>query len=98
MSNYLLLWEVDPTKTPEDPKERQQQWLTFENTVLEQLKNTGLNGWGQFVGEINGYALFEGTEVELMTFTALWVPFVKFSVRSIISIKQAIEATKAIAA
>ena len=98
MAKYLLLWEVDPTRTPEDPKERQQQWLAFQNTVVDQLKNAGLKDWGEYVGEINGYAIFEGTEVELAILTSLWVPFVKFKVRSVITIEQVIQATKAMTA
>ena len=38
---------------------------------------------------------FEGTEIEVQTFMARWVPFVKFNVKSVLTIEQTIEAVKA---
>ena len=37
----------------------------------------------------------EGTEIEIQAFVSRWIPFVKFSVNSVLSIDQAIQAVKA---
>ena len=95
MGKYILHWEVEASKTPEDPKQRQEQWTLFQETVVQQMKNNEIQEWGEYVGEINGYAIMEGSEVDIQKLVALWVPFVKFNVKPVMNIEQAMEATKA---
>ncbi len=95
MAKFILHWEVDSTKTPEDPKERQQQWLQFQDIVVQQINDGIISDWGANVGELYGYAIVEGTEVAIHSLTAMWEPFVKFNTRAVLSIEQVIEATKA---
>ena len=95
MAKFIMHWEVDASKTPEDPKERQQQWLAFDELVVQDIKTGKVKDWGIYAGEINGYTIFEGTEIEVQTFMSRWVPFVKFSVKSVLTIEQTIEAVKA---
>lgn len=95
MAKFILHWEVDPAKTPEDPKERQQQWLQFQDIVVQQMKAGLISDWGANVGELNGYCITEATEIEVHTLTAMWEPFVKFNTRSVLTIEQVSEATKA---
>ena len=94
MGKYIVHWEVDATRTPEGPKERQQQLLAFGDTVGQQLKSGEVKEWGGYVGELNGYAIIEGTEVDVHALTLLWVPFVKFKIKPLLSIEQSIQATK----
>ena len=52
--------------------------------------------WGSFVGEINGYAIAEGTEVEIGNLVQQYIPFVCFKVHPIASWSQVNEVTKAL--
>ncbi len=96
MAKYILQWEVDATRTPEDPKERQQQWLAFQETTKQMIESGQIQDWGEYAGEIDGYCIMEGTEVDVAALTALWVPFVAFSAKPM-SIEQAMESIKDLA-
>ncbi len=96
MAKYMLLWEVDSSRTPEDGKTKKVQWLGFQDIVAKHLKEGLMKGWGEFAGEMHGYAIFEGSAVDLHTITAMWTPFVKFDVREILSVEEVNKATKAL--
>jgi len=96
MAKYLVLAEVDTSRTPEDPKAKKAQFLGFGEQVLKQLKEGVLKEWGLFAGEVNGYFIFEGNAVNLHTITATWVPFVKFTVKEVLTIDQVNKSTKAL--
>jgi len=65
MGKYLVLWEVDQNRVPISPQERGAGWGALIDMVRGDLKKGMLKDWGAFVGEINGYAVYEGTEVEI---------------------------------
>ena len=86
MGKYLMLWEIDTTKIPVSPKERGGGWNLLMGMVKQDIKK-GLNkDWGAFVGEINGYAVLEGTEVEIMSQVQQYAPFVRFEIHPIGSV------------
>ena len=95
MGKYLLLWEVDPTRTPEDVKERGGAWELLIAMVKEDIKKGMVKEWGAFVGEINGYLVAEGSEVEIGNMVQQYVPFVSFKVRAAASVSQIGENIKA---
>jgi hypothetical protein len=65
--------------------------------MVKQDIKKGLNkDWGAFVGEINGYAVLEGTEVEIMNSLQQYVPFVNFKVHPVASVSQVDEMIKAL--
>jgi hypothetical protein len=65
--------------------------------MVKQDIKKGLNkDWGAFVGEINGYAVLEGTEVEIMNALQQYVPFVHFKVHPVASVSQVDEMIKAL--
>lgn len=88
MGRYLVLWEVDKTRMPVDPKERGSGWKTLMDMVKKDLKEGSMKDWGKFVGEANGYTIFEGTELEVDIHIQQWVPFVHFRVYPIASVTQ----------
>jgi muconolactone delta-isomerase len=96
MAKYMMLWEVDTSRTPEDPKAKKNQQLGFQELVTKQLKEGILKEWGLFAGEWCGYVIFEGSAVELQTAVSMWVPFVKFKTREVMTIDEVIKATKAL--
>lgn len=96
MARYMLFWEADTSRTPEDPKAKKAQWLGFQELTKKSLKEGIIKEWGQFAGQTRGYAIFEGSAVELQTTTAKWVPFTKFKVGEILTVGEVITATKAL--
>jgi hypothetical protein len=96
MARYMMLWEVDTSKTPEDPKAKKAQSLDFQELVRKQLKDGIMKEWGLFAGELCGYVIFEGSAVELHTLVAMWAPFVKFKTRELMTIDEVIKASKAL--
>jgi uncharacterized heparinase superfamily protein len=51
---------------------------------------------GAFVGELRGYDVIEGTELEVMNSMQQYVPFVRFKVHPIASVSQVEEMIKAL--
>ena len=96
MGKYLMLWEIDTTKIPVSPKERGAGWNALMEMVKQDIKKGMNKDWGAFVGEINGYAVIEGTEVEVMNTLQQYVPFVHFEVHPIASVSQVDEMIKAL--
>jgi hypothetical protein len=97
MGKYLLLWEVDQARAPVSPQERGAGWGALIDMVKEDLRKGIIKDWGAFVGEINGYAVAEGTELEIGNMTERYVPWVIFRTHAIASVNQVDEITKALA-
>jgi len=83
MGKYLILWEVDQTKIPIDPKERGAGWGFLMAMIRQDIKKGLTKDWGAFVGESKGYAVNEGTELEVMKGLQQYVPFCIFKVHPI---------------
>ena len=96
MGKYLLLWEIDETKIPVSPKERGAGWSALLQIVKQDIKKGMTKDWGAFVGEINGYSVAEGTEVEIGNMLQQFAPFVRFKVHPIASVSQVEEVIKAL--
>ena len=96
MGKYLVLWEIDLTKVPISPQERGAGWRALTDMVKQDIKKGMTKDWGAFVGELRGYAVAEGTEVEIGNWTEQYVPFVRFKVHPIASISQVDEIIKAL--
>jgi hypothetical protein len=45
---------------------------------------------------MRAFAIYEGSAVDLQTFTSMWVPFVKFKVSEFLTIDELNKATKAL--
>ena len=96
MPKYLALWEVDPTKIPINPKERGAGWAALMKMVRQDHEKGLTKNWGAFIGEEKGYAINEGSELEVMKALQRYVPFVKFQVHAIASEDQVNELIKAL--
>jgi len=96
MGKYLLLWEIDRTKVPISPQERGTGFGALMSGVKEDIQKGLMKDWGAFVGEVNGYAVAEGTEVEIGNMIQRYVPFVFFKVYPIASVSQVDEVVKAL--
>lgn len=96
MGKYLVLWEVDQTKIPIDPKERGAAWGLLMALIRQDIEKGLTKDWGAFVGETNGYAINEGTELEVMLGLAQYVPFCIFKVYPIATEGHVLEMIKAL--
>jgi hypothetical protein len=83
MGKYLVLWEIDHTKIPVDPKERGDGWSLLMAVVRQDIEKGIVKDWGAFVGETKGYSINEGTEVEVMNALQQFVPYCFFTVHPI---------------
>jgi hypothetical protein len=96
MGKYLMLWEIDWTKVPVNPKERGAGWSLLLEMVKEDMKKGLTKDWGTFIGELGGYAVNEGSELEVMNAVQRYTPFVRFKVHPIASVSQVEEMIKAL--
>ncbi len=96
MGKYLMLWEIDRARIPVNPKERGTGWNAFMDMVKEDIKKGITKDWGAFVGELNGYSVAEGTEVEIANMLQKFSPYVHFKVHPISSVSQVEEVIKAL--
>jgi hypothetical protein len=94
MGKYLLLWEIDWTKVPVNPKERGAGWSLLLEMVKEDMKKGLTKDWGTFIGELGGYAVNEGSELEVANAVQRYTPFVRFKVHPIGSVSQVDEMIK----
>ena len=88
MGKYLVLWEVDRTRVPVDPKERGAAWGLLMEMVKKDIKAGITKDWGAFVGETSGYAISEGTEVEIGNSLMQYAPYITFKTHPIASVAQ----------
>ncbi|MFX0105442.1 MAG: hypothetical protein ACFE75_08125 [Candidatus Hodarchaeota archaeon] len=88
MGKYLVLWETDWTKVPIDRKERGMGWNGLIALVKQDIQKGVTKDWGAFVGETNGYAIMEASEVELGKLLQKYVPFIKFEIKAIATVDQ----------
>jgi hypothetical protein len=96
MSKYLLLWEVDNSRTPEDPAARKNQWLAMQTAVTKQMEAGKITDWGLFVGEGCGYCIVEGTAADVGLVTRTYTPYVQFEVKQVVDIYEAMRNTEGI--
>jgi len=94
MGKYLVLWEIDQSKIPIDPVERGQGWSLLMAMVRQDFDSNIAKDWGAFLGESQGYSIFEGTEMEVMNTLQQYVPFCIFEVHPVATESQVNEMIK----
>jgi hypothetical protein len=88
MAKYLVLWEMDPARMAGSAKEQGTDWLALTGAVKADMKKGVSTDWGIFTGELRGYAVHEGTEVEIMSTLMQYVPYIKFEVHPVSALAQ----------
>ena len=91
MGRYLVLWEVDQSRAPVDAKERGGAFSLLMAMVRQDREAGMMKDWGAFVGEINGFAVLQGTEVEVGSALMKYVPYVSFKVHPLTTESQSNE-------
>ncbi|UCE14613.1 MAG: hypothetical protein JSV04_05385 [Candidatus Heimdallarchaeota archaeon] len=94
MGKYLVLWEMDQSKVPISPQERGAAWEALMGVVKDDIAKGLTKDWGAFVGELRGYSIVEGTEVEVASSLQQYVPFALFKVHPIATVEHVDELIK----
>ncbi|MHA2037378.1 MAG: hypothetical protein ACW972_05465 [Promethearchaeota archaeon] len=89
MGKYLILWEIDASRLPISRKERAAGWKVLLNFVKEDLKSGLTLDWGGFVGELRGFSIIEGDEVDINVSLQRYSPFVTFQLHAFTGVEQA---------
>jgi len=96
MGKYLVLWELDQTKIPIDPKERGEGWGLLMAMVRQDIEKGITKDWGAFVSEGRGYVIVEGSELEVMKALEQYVPYCTYNVHPIATENQVNDLIKAL--
>jgi hypothetical protein len=95
MAKHLVLWKLDDSKTPMDPKERASAWKGLLQLVKQDFEKGLATAWGSFVGEGAGYGVYEGTELEVGLALQQYVPFVGFELHVFSTVDETMELVEA---
>ena len=97
MAKFLTLWGTDTTRVSESPEEQIRHDTMLVNMVKEDLESGKTLDWGMFAGgELRGYCIDEGTELEITMMNMRYVPYIKFKMYPILSVSQVEEMIKAL--
>jgi hypothetical protein len=96
MGKYLMIWTIDWSKIPVDPKERKVGFDMLMAMVKEDMKKSGMKDWGAFIAGYKGYSIIEGTEVEVLKMQQQYTPFVNFEPHPVATVAQVDEMIKAL--
>jgi len=97
MEKYLLIWEMDWSRIPVDPKERAAATLKMLNMTKQDMEKGLILDWGAFLGEGKGYAIGEGTHAQINMTMQKYMPFVMFKLYPVSTVAQTEEVMKAVA-
>lgn len=96
MGRYLMIWDLNLEHTPVDPKERGAGYELLIAMIKQDMERGLTKDWGNFVGEGSGYAVVEGSEVEVNKMVQLYTPYVRFRTHPVISLDQVNEVIKSL--
>ncbi len=96
MGKYLMIWDLNLEHTPVDPKDRGAGYELLIAMIKQDMERGLTKDWGNFVGEGSGYAIAEGSEVDINKMVQQYTPFVRFTTHPIISLEEVAQVIKAL--
>ncbi len=96
MGKYLMIWDLNLSLTPVDPKERGAGYELLMTMVKQDIEKGLSKDWGNFVGEGSGYCIAEGSEVEINKMVQQYAPYVIFKTYPVVSVEQVDEVIKSL--
>ena len=96
MGRYLVIWEVEKSHIPVDPKERGEAWALMMAMTKEDIEKGIIKEWSVVVGESRGFNIAEGTEVEISNMIQKYVPYINVQVLPLATFSQTEEVIKAL--
>lgn len=97
MAKHLMLWELNISHVPLDPKERGQGYALLMEMVKRDIEMGLTKDWGCFVGEGRGYCVVEGSEVEVSKMVQHYSPYCKFRTHPVASVEDMDEVISSLA-
>lgn len=94
MARFLMLWTLDKTFIPADPKERSAGWGLLMEMIKQDMDKGVVKDWGVFPSEPAGFCIMEGNTVEVMTTTEQYSPYVDFENHLVANVDQTLELIK----
>ena len=94
MAKHLLIWNLDASRVPVDPKERGAGWEMLMAMVKQDMEKGIVKDWGAFPGEGNGYTVVDGTNLEIMKMIQQYSPYVQFEIHPVASVSEVDELIK----
>ena len=91
MPKYFMMWEVDPNRSPVNPKERGAAWTGMINMIKQDMQDGKITDWGSFAGESKGYSVSNQTELELAKSLQRFFPYVTFQVHQVMTVDETAE-------
>ena len=89
MPIYYVQWDVEPTHTPQNPKERLDSWIMMTQWIIADISAGIMTSWGRCSGETCGYAIpSDVTPQELDDALMKYTPAIKFTNRTVLSAKE----------
>ncbi len=88
MTKFLVLWETDMSRVPENPEEQMAFYTKLQNMVKDDLERGETKDFGMFLNGIEGYTIEEGNEEEIALSTMKYSPYIKCRVYPVISVSQ----------
>ena len=97
MARYLVRWELDESRLPDEPGKRKAAWLAAVNEVKNDIKSGLIKDWGSFVGVTAGFSVNEGTEEEVYGRLLKYIPLCRLKVYPLVSMEQGEQQIKKLA-
>jgi hypothetical protein len=95
MGRYLCLWEIHRAAIPTTGEEWT-EWERLLGWVNDEMQTGFLKDWGQFIGELNGYTVVEGTDADVSRMAQQLISVCSFKIHPIASVGQVAEMVRAI--
>jgi hypothetical protein len=75
MGRYLVIWEINNPRLPEDAQERAAAFKAAMQAVQAGIDSGMIKEWGAFLGLEKGFGVYEGSEVEVAAFLQQFAPW-----------------------
>lgn len=98
MTKFYSQWHLNPSLIPTNPEERAKLWLRLLEQVKADMKSGDMLDWGIAADLSSGYTFRETDEKGLIMDVSRWVPFLIVDAKPVLSVDEAIEAVKKVAA
>jgi hypothetical protein len=88
MARFHLDWEVVESRLSSDPKQIATGWNALIGLVKKDFEQGVLKDWGAYPGDRAGYAVVDGSEMDVLGFTMQYAPHISFRTRPVVSAGQ----------
>lgn len=96
MSKYILYWELDDSRLPQETESR----AAIVSSLLDRVKADQAEGkvkeWGTFLGGGQGFALVEGEDIDVAVLMHQYRPYVRFESQPYLAMDRLEEMFKAL--